>query len=324
MVPRKLLNALREKKYKTFLICAHVHLEGDALGSQLSLASLLRRMGKKVVCRDEDAPPPEYHFLPGIDSISSSCEPLDYDAAILVDCSDVSRIGKIQKILDKKKPIFNIDHHVSNTRFGDVNWVDGHVSSASEMIFELFCALKMKPTRDEAMLIYTGILVDTGSFKYTTTTARTHEVAACLLRRGLDVYGIYRLIHEGLPPGLIRVFGKIISTLQVSRSGKIASLSVKYAWIKKEPLLAEQTDAIIAFARSLKDVEVALLFKEIKPRQEIRVNLRSLGVIDVNECARLFGGGGHRMASGCTLKGNLKDAVERLTQALEEKIEKED
>ena len=321
MLPKKLLGVLRKKQNKVFLVSAHISLEGDALGSELALASLLKRLGKKVIVLNQDEPPREYSFLPGLGSIRRKVILPDYDVAVLVDCSDISRIGKAAKALRKDRLLVNIDHHISNTMFGDINWVKPNASCASEMVYELFKALNVKINKNEALCLYTGILADTGSFKYSTTSSFTHLVTSELLKHHLDVYGIYRHINESLDVRTVKALGKVIETLKVGQKGKLAWLEVKNGLIKKEPALAYMTDDIIYFARAIKGVEVALLFKEIKAGREVRVNLRSLGKVDVNKLAGLFGGGGHKMASGCTLKGSLKDVVNRFIAEAQRRIQ---
>jgi len=321
MLPKKLLDALREKQNKVFLISAHISLEGDALGSELALASLLKRLGKQVIVLNQDEPPVEYSFLPGLGSIRHKIILPDYDVCILVDCSDISRIGKAAKALRKNRLLVNIDHHISNTMFGDVNWVKPNASCASEMVYELFKALNVRINKTEAICLYTGILADTGSFKYSTTSSFTHLVASELLKHHLDVYGIYRHLNESLDVRTMKALGKVIETLRIGKKGKLAWLVVKNGLIKKEPALAYMTDDIIYFARAIKGVEVAFLFKEIKAGREVRVNLRSRGKVDVNKLAGLFGGGGHKTASGCTLKGSLKDVVNRFIGEAQRRIQ---
>ncbi len=312
MVPKKLLAELRKKQNKTFLVSAHVHLEGDALGSELAVASLLRSLGKRVIIANEDDAPSEYSFLPGLGAIRHEAVVLDYDAAVLVDCSDVSRIGRAQKCLRPGATLINIDHHISNTRFGDINWVEPAASCACEMVYELYRALNVKIKKDDALCLYTGIVSDTGSFKYKATSWRTHEIASDLLKHGLDVYGIQRRIYESMTPETIKGLGKIIATLNISSDGKVAWLCVRNRLIRRDPSLAEQTDGVIHFARAIAGVEVAILFKETLSNREMRVNFRSTGQADVNKLAQRFGGGGHKMASGATLKGPFKAMVEKV------------
>lgn len=322
MPPKELLSEIRKRKNKVFLVSAHIHLEGDALGSELAIASLLRKLGKKVVILNDDIPPLEYDFMPGIKLISQERKDLSYDAAILVDCSDISRIGKISRVIKKDRLLINIDHHISNTKFGDINWVKPQASCACELVYELFKALKIKINKDEALLLYTGILVDTGSFKYSTTSSWTHVIASDLIKQGLDVYGVYRRLHESMSFHTIKSLAAILATLQTDKTGKVSWLVIKNSLLINDPVLAEATDNVISFARSIKGVEVALLFKEIRKLREVRVNLRSTGKVDVNKIAQVFGGGGHKMASGCTLKGSLKDAVKQVTWQAQKRVSK--
>lgn len=312
MVPKKLLAELRKKRNKVFLVSAHINLEGDALGAELAVARLLKNLGKKVVVVDQDRVPKEYRFLPDLALIRRTCTDVSYDAAVIVDCSDLSRLGRVARLIKKDKPIINIDHHISNTRFGSINWVESNASCACEMIYFLFKELGVKIKKEEALLLYTGILTDTGSFKYATTSALTHQIASDLVKKGLDVYGIQRHLYESMDFSMVKSFGKIIETLATDRSGKITWLVMKDSVIRKSPALADQTDTVIHFARAVAGAEVALLFKEVKPGREIRVNLRSTGKADVNKLAQVFGGGGHRMASGATLRCSLTEAVRKV------------
>jgi phosphoesterase RecJ-like protein len=313
--PKKLVAELKKKNHKVFVVSAHIHLEGDALGSELAVASLLRRMGKTVYCVNDDQVPAEYLFLPGIKTIRRGAVFPAYDAAVLVDCSDASRIGKLSKSLRPDKPLINIDHHISNTRFGTLNWVEPKASCASEMVYQLFEALSMPLNKQEAVLLYTGILADTGSFRYASTSSVTHRVAAHLLEFGVNVYNIYQRLYEDFSYETVKALAGVVRGMRRDKTGKVAWVQVPAALGKKYPVLSEQTDEIIRFARAVAGVEVALLFKEIRRGREVRVNFRSRGRVDVNALAHGFGGGGHRMASGCTLKGTLKGVIAKVVAA---------
>ncbi len=318
MVPKRLLSALRDKRHKVVVVATHVHLEGDALGSALALASLLRRLGKKVYAVTGDRVPAEYTFLPGLKGLRYRAWPKDYDLCVLVDCSDRARIGGLSRRVRRDRPLVNIDHHVGNTRFGHVNWVDPSASSACEMLYELFKAMRVPIRHSEAVQLYAGLMTDTGSFRFTCTTSRTHAAAADLLRRGVDVNAIYRKLHEEWPFGAVALLGEILRTLRRDKSGTVAWLTVSAKMLRRQPTLLSRTDDIIRFARCVTGVEVALLFKEVHPG-EVRVNLRSCRGRDVNRLARRFGGGGHPMASGCTVRGPLKDVVRRVVAAARRK-----
>lgn len=314
MVPKKLLAELRKKRSRVFLVSAHVHLEGDALGAELALARLLRRLGHKAIVVNDDATPAEYGFLPDLETIKRPDRLPAYDVAVFVDCSDVSRAGKIAGLLKKDKPIWNIDHHASNSRFGALSWIDGKASSASEMIYRLYKALGVPIGLPEAVLLYTGISTDTGSFKYATTSAQTHAATADLLKHPVDVYAIYRALRENMPLEVVRAIGNVVSGLKSDRSGKVVWLQASASFLKRYPDLVDKTDDLVGWARSVRGAQIAILFKEVRPG-EVRINFRSRGRANVDRLARLFGGGGHPMASGCTVRSSLKETVRRVVAA---------
>jgi phosphoesterase RecJ-like protein len=183
------------------------------------------------------------------------------------------------------------------------------------MIYQLFEACGLRLNRSEAVWLYTGILADTGSFRYASTSAETHRVAAHLLEFGVDVYGIYQRLYENFSYETVKALAGILRGMRRDHTGKVAWVQVSAALGRKYPVLSEQTDEIIRFARAVAGVEVALLFKEVKRGREVRVNFRSRGRVDVNALAHDFGGGGHRMASGCTLKGTLKGVIAKVVAA---------
>lgn len=300
------------KKNKSFLITAHTNLEGDALGSELAFFNLLKSLGKKATIVNDDRLPSGYDFLPGLGEVlrfQDRLKPHSFDILTALDCSDLSRIGRVEKLNIHNKAVLNIDHHVSNTRFGEVNWVGLDSSSCCEMIFKLFKALKVPIDKETALCLYVGILTDTGSFRYTNTTSTTHKAVAELLKHKLNTAQIYKNIYENLPLEEMRLLTKILPQMRCELGGKIIWFQIKRGILKARKISIDLTDHILGFARAVKEAEVAVLFKEnLKPRDGIKVNFRSQGKVDVNKIARFFGGGGHVSASGCTLKASLESA----------------
>ena len=166
------------KNNKKFLITAHVNLEGDSLGSQLAMKELLTGMGKAAFILDNDPVPEHYRFLPKAGEISNRLDKVeDFDAAVVLDCPTLKRTGKVKDIISKSPSlVINIDHHISNEKFGGINWVDPHASSAGEMVYRLFKEIGVKLTKEVALSLYIAILTDTGSFNYDNTSRVTHEV----------------------------------------------------------------------------------------------------------------------------------------------------
>lgn len=315
---KKVLAELKSRR--RFLICAHVNLEGDALGSELALARLLRKLGKKVYVVNQDPPPKLYNFLPDIESILKPRKGLDFDAAIAVDCSDLERIGSVRPLLDKNIPIINIDHHASNTRFGMVNWIEARASSASEMVFEIYKKAGIKIDREAALLLYTGILVDTGSFRFENTAARTHAVAAELLSlHALPIRELYSAVYGGLPMEEVKILTSLAAGFSVDRTKKIIWVTLRKGVLNEKAMKTDVSDYIFDFLRSIDGVEVALIFREIE-KNKVRVNLRSQGRIDVAKVAERFSGGGHANASGCTINTSLSVAQELVLKEIKKRL----
>ena len=304
------------RAHKSFLVTAHVDPEADAIGSQLAMASLLRRAGKKAVIIDQDPPPISCDFLPGIKSINI-CDGMkrrkagEFDCALVVDCPTIERTGRVSGLITGDMTVINIDHHVSNSMFGDINWVDSKSAAAGEMVSDIFKKMRMKPTRPEAIAVYAAILIDTGSFRYSNTTAKTHMLAAELMKSGLDTNEIYENLFEMKTYEVTHLLGHSLATMKKSGDGKIVWL-----WITKDMLSesgADLKDAenFIGFARSVRGCKVAALLKETGKDGIIKVSLRGKDGIDVNKIASRFGGGGHAAAAGFSIKGYGRAAAEK-------------
>jgi len=313
------------KKYNNFLITTHTNPEGDALGSELAFYRLLKKLGKNATIINEDSLPSGYDFLPGKEKIKRLKDVLRkkirFDCFVALDCSDLKRTGEAYRINRDNKPILNIDHHISNRRFGDVDWIEPYVSSCSEMIYKLYKKLRLPFDRDTAICIYVGMLTDTASFRYSNTGSATHKAVAELLKHGLDIPLIYKNTYENIPFGDMKFLSKILTRIKRDGGGKIVWFQIEKGLLKKNKLSFDLTDHILSFARAIKDVEVVVLFKEnLGVKDEVRVNLRSQGKIDVNRIASLFGGGGHRTASGATVHGKIEDVRRKVLAKIRESL----
>lgn len=301
------------KKFDRFLISAHINPEGDSIGSQVAMASLLKKLGKSAVILNDGRVPHMLQFMKGTEDILKEIPAnFDFEAVILLDCPDLTRVGKVAEHITKDKTIINIDHHVSNENFGRYNWVDENCSSAGEMVFELFKAFKLNVDYDDAVAIYVAIMTDTGSFKYTNTASKTHRVAAELIEIGVKPYDMYSRIYETSSIQDTNLLGEALQTLKVSEDGKIAWLWVTKEILKKTKASLEGTEGIINFARSIEGAEIAILFRETGTENRIKVSFRSKGNEDVNKLAASFGGGGHATASGCTVFGKMEEVEKKV------------
>jgi bifunctional oligoribonuclease and PAP phosphatase NrnA len=313
------------KRNKSFLITAHTSLEGDALGSELAFYNLLKKLGKQAVIVNEDPVPPPYQFLPGLNKIFGYkvvlCRKLEFDCFAALDCSDLNRTGEVYKLNSEKREVLNVDHHISNSGFGDVNWVEPNFSSCCEMIYALYKKLKVALDKETAICLYSGILTDTGSFHYSNTGVFTHKAVAELLGYNLDVAGIYKNIYENIPFQDMRVLAKILPEIKLAGGGRIAWCSIKRSVLKRKKLFLDLSEQILSFERLIKDVEAAVIFKEnLGATDEIRINFRSQGKVDVNKIAQFFGGGGHKTASGATVKGTIDTVRRRVLAKIKENL----
>ncbi|NQT23297.1 MAG: bifunctional oligoribonuclease/PAP phosphatase NrnA [Candidatus Omnitrophica bacterium] len=315
-----IIDAIR--KHDRFLITSHVNPEADALGSQLAMYELIKSLGKEAFCVHSDKVPAHYKFLPGAENIKRTVKKgFNFDAVVALDCPTAKRTGRIKQFFKKAKIVINIDHHVSNTKFGDVNWVSPAASSCGEMVYTLYKKMGVAIGKKSALYIYIAILTDTGSFNYSNTSGVTHEIVSDLLGYGLKPHDISRDIYENKTVSEVKLLGKVIATLKTDTSGKIALIICTKKMLKDAKSGSHATENFINYARSIKLVDIAVFIKEdLKKRKAFHVSFRSKGSVDVNAIANFFGGGGHRNASGCTICGTLADVKRKILEKAKEAI----
>lgn len=317
---QKVIEAI--KKYSKFLITAHINPEGDSLGSQLGMKALLESLGKTAVIVDNDAVPDHYKFLPKAGEISNKLDArLDFEAAIILDCPTLKRIGKVSDLIRGGKTIINIDHHVSNEKFGDINWVDPNASSAGEMVYKIYKELGIKLTKETALVLYIAILTDTGSFNYDNTSSVTHDIAGELLGYGIDPASVSESVYEKRSLADIKLFGLVLSTIKVNKEGDVAYLEVTKKILQSTGADLIKAEGFVNYARSIDKVKVAMIFKE-DLGGKISVSFRSKGEADVNSIASFFGGGGHVKASGCVIEGELAEIEKKVLAKVDEVLHK--
>lgn len=305
------------RRHKKFLITGHINPEADAVGSQLALAGLLKRLGKKVLIVNEDPPPDSCNFLPDAKSIKllRNIKKNNFkkpDCAIVLDCPVLERVGGVADLITDGVTIIDIDHHISNERYGDINWIDLKAAAVGEMIFEIFRKLKMKLSKDEATQLYTAILIDTGSFRYSNTTPKTHEIAAALMKYNLDTDGIFEKLFELKSYPAMRLLGFSLSTIKKSADGKIVWFWLTRKMLKTAGAKFDDAENFINYARAVKGVKVAIFLKEANEKGKIQVSFRGKSGYDVNKIAAKFGGGGHARAAGCTIASTPKSAEKKI------------
>lgn len=304
---KKVLDALR--KHKSFLISTHVNPDPDALGSELSMAIYLRALGKDVHIVNEEPAPQRLAFLPQARQVRGYAKSRDIacDAAIILDCGELDRIGKVQKLISSGTFVVNIDHHVTNDFFGDINLVEPKASSTAEVLYALFKESGHALTKDLAFNLYVGVMTDTGSFRFENTTARTHAICADLMRFGFSVTDIYRKVYASIPYKDLKEFTKLISRFDVLYSGRVVCIELSRTILARFSKQFDLRDTIFQFLRAMHGVDVFVIFTEVGARKT-RINLRSSSKFDVAKLASVFSGGGHKRASGCTIDKGMKEA----------------
>ena len=300
-----------------FCITSHVRPDGDSLGSSLALYWTLKSLNKDVQVIMRDSVPHAYRDLPGTEQVikTPNVSP-GYDAAFVIECSDIDRPGLID--LDKQL-VVNIDHHSTTALFGQINWIDSTASAVGEMIYNLCKALGVAVNQQIAECVYTALLTDTGSFHYSNTTERTFKIASELVRRGVKPAQISQSLFYSYPFSKIKVLGMVLSTLKRDETGRIAWLKTSLETMAEVGAIEEDLDGIVNYPLSVEEIEVVAFFKETSP-SVYRTSLRSKGSVNVAKVTEKFGGGGHRNAAGCTIKGDIAQIEQQVVQYLQESL----
>ncbi len=309
------------KKYDNYIITTHINVEGDAIGSELAIFYLVKQLGKNAVIINSDPVPDRYRFVPGWNKIAVADDgrPEGYGNIIIVDCPTIERSGKIAQFISKSKIKINIDHHVSNENFADFNWVEPDASSCGEMIFNLYKRMSLNINEEIAAMLYIAILTDTGSFRYDSTTSDTHRIAGELIKLGVHPPKMAEKVYETKTLGDIELLSKALSTITMTRNGRIVYLCVTKKMLDDTNTVPDRTDGFVNFARSIDGCEISIFFREdTEVAQRVHVGFRSKGRVNVNVLAGKFGGGGHPKASGCTVEGDLHEAIKKVLEVAEE------
>ncbi|MGC3958340.1 MAG: bifunctional oligoribonuclease/PAP phosphatase NrnA [Verrucomicrobiota bacterium] len=314
----RVLDAIRDAK--TICVVGHIRPDGDCIGSQLGITLALRAEGKKVVCWNQDAVPAKYRFLdPGKD-FEKPKSGEEFDLVIATDCASYERLGTVTEFIKQRKQLINIDHHESNTRYGDINWISPREPSTGELIYRLLKTARWPITKQIADLLFTAVSTDTGSFQYPSTRPGTFHVGAELVTRGANLAKICDEVYQSFPLSRARLLKHVYNKFKLTHGDRIA-----YFWLKKADLSrtgaeTNDTEGLIDHIRAIEPVVVACVFEEIEP-ELTRISLRSKDkCVNVSEICGQFGGGGHPAAAGARIAGRPMSIQRRVVAAIKKAI----
>lgn len=312
--------ALRD--HQRFAVLSHVRPDGDALGSQLALAVSLQELGKTVRVWNEDGMLEKYSFLPHAELLTKPpAAKEDVDLVVALDTAVPTRLGTALDAVGSAKMMINIDHHPSNPAYGDLVYVDPASPATGQILFELIADQKLPLTKEVAENLYVAISTDTGSFQYPNTTARTFEIAAELIRVGVDVGRVSQLLYENYPRRRIELLRELLGTMRFEGKGRVASFSLDLEMAKRLGVLPEDNEGLIDHLRAIRGVIVAVFFEEL-PDGKVRVSMRSKSEkADVCAICMKFGGGGHTLAAGARVRGTLAEVEKKVLEAICEVVD---
>jgi phosphoesterase RecJ-like protein len=322
------------KRSERIFVASHESPDGDAVGSLLATYLVLKAMGSQVVCYNPSQIPAVYRFLPGVDAITRDPSTVaGCDTAVILDCGNLSRIGKLSDQVAAMPSVINIDHHVTNTKFGTHRLIDTEACATAAIIYRLAKAAGWPISGAVATCLYTGILTDTGSFRFSNTNREVFAICDDLTALGVDPYAVAQHVYGTYSLGRIKLLNLALDSIELSANGRMSIMTLTQQMLNATRTQPEDADGLINYARRIEDVKVAALIQELAdpegnplqatngPRRSYHVSLRSDGSVDVAEIAMSFGGGGHPNASGFSiettlveLKATIRDLSNRIPE----------
>jgi phosphoesterase RecJ-like protein len=308
------------RKSKRILVASHANPDGDAIASLLAMGLSLDSLGKTTTLYNESQLPVVYRFLPAFDRIQHLIGTTDqYDTAVILDCGNLERVGKVADIIRQIPVLINIDHHYTNDGFGHYHHVAPSACATAEIVYQLIKDMGVSIDRDIASCIYTGILTDTGSFRFSNTNRSSFIICDEMVGRGVKpeliaqhVYGTYSL-------GRIKLLNLALDSIEITPNGELALMVVTKDMMSETGTFPCDADGLINYARSIETVKLAAMIQESMEKKAdaslqkgFHVSLRSNGTVDVAAIAALFGGGGHFTAAGFHLDLPLAEVKKKL------------
>jgi len=307
--PEPFLAALRASSH--LLLSSHQSPDGDAIGGELGLARVLRRLGKSVTVWNRDPAPPGCRGLPGAGGIHVGAESPprieSVDLAVVLECPTLDRTGLETGLSELR--VLNMDHHLGNQHYGEVNWIDTASPAVGEMVLQLARSLRIEIDEETADCLYLALASDTGGFRFSNASPRAFRAAADLVEAGADPERVAGWLWESRPEGSLRLLAEMLATLRRHFDGRFATVHLDPAMFDRAGAEPGDAEGLIDFPRSIDGVETIALLRCLGEGARTKVSLRSRSTsIDVEEIARRHGGGGHRNAAGFTVDLGLEAA----------------
>lgn len=307
------------EKSRNILMVSHVRPDGDAIGSLLALGRAMEYMGKRVTLYNESSLPAILRFLPNSKSIVNEIDDLDrFDTVVALDCSNMERVGSIAEKFDHVPALINIDHHLTNTGFGDYVLIDAQASSTGEILYRLIKEMDIPFDKTIASAIYTAIFTDTGSFRFQNTNRAAFAICGEMVGYGVDTYKVARKLFETQSLARLKLLNMVVDTIDISDNGKVSVMILTQEMLEETGTQVEDINGLVNYAKHIEDVQVAALIQETR-RQWLKddfktyyISLRSKGTVDVSTLAAAFGGGGHHTAAGFTARSTIAELKQRI------------
>ena len=316
MIP-SILEAI--ERNHSFLITTHENPDGDAIGSSLGIAQFLRNAGKEVIVHFKDLVPELYRFLPLVDQVLNTVPDRHYDVCFVLDVGEFRRAGAAITSCQTIGTFINIDHHITQDLFGAINYIDSAAAATGVLIYRIIKESGQTLDYNTAICLYTAILTDTGSFRYSNANQEAFTIAGELVSLGINAWYVTEHLYESQPANRLKLLSEALNTLIISPQGDVASVTVTIDMYERTGGTSELTDGFVNYPRSIRGVEVAIFLREIEPGL-FKVGFRSKGKVNVAALAALFDGGGHHNAAGCNMEGTItqvrKAVLSRVYEAL--------
>ena len=301
------------------LAVTHANPDGDAIGSLIAMGMSLEALNKKITLYCESLIPAVYRFLPEVHRVVNKIGNLNYDMAVILDCGDLSRVGQTVSYVEQIPVIVNIDHHITNTRFGHLQLIDTSACATAEIVYRLIKQMGLSFSRPVATSIYTGILADTGSFRFSNTNRAAFAICQEMVEIGVDPHNIAQHVYGTYSLSRIKLLNLALDSIELSENGKLSIMTLTQKMFDETHTQPEDVDGLINYAQRIEDVEVAALIQEHHNGNEnsgstnrFHVSLRSDGAFDVAAIAAMFGGGGHSSAAGFSIESTLSNIKSRI------------